>query len=428
MLDMKRIRENPEEIRRGIADKNEKDRLDELLNHDARRRTLIAEVEALKNTRNVVSQEIARLKKAGGDAEARILEMKSVSDRIGGLDEELRATEERIADIAWYLPNMPHSSAPRGRSAEQNVEVRRWAPERLSGLFDDDTAPAEDHTALGRRLGILDFERGAKLSGSGFPLYIGAGATLERALINFMLDLHLQRHGYKEVFPPFLVNTASMRGTGQLPKMAEDMYRCEDEDLYLIPTAEVPITNIYRDEILPAELLPLSLCGYSACFRREAGSYGKQTKGFLRVHQFNKVEMVKFTTPDTSYDALEKLVDDAEDILRTLEIPYRVMLLCTGDMSFASSKTYDIEVWSPGERAWLEASSCSCFEDFQARRANIRFRTDSKSRPEFVHTLNGSGLATSRLMVSLLETNRTPDGRIAVPPPLRPYTHFDLIG
>ncbi|MDH7516577.1 MAG: serine--tRNA ligase [Bacteroidota bacterium] len=427
MLDMKRIRENPEEIRRGIANKNERDRLDELLAFDARRREIIVEVESLKNTRNTVSQEIARLKKAGEDASGRIAEMRRVSDRIATLDAELRETERGIESIAWHIPNMPHPSVPIGRSSAENVEVRRWLPDGVLGL----TAAAEgllDHMELGRRLGILDFERGAKVSGSGFPLYTGKGASLERALINFMLDLHIEHHGYTEVFPPFLVNSAAMRGTGQLPKMQEDMYRCADEDLYLIPTAEVPITNIYRDEILSADELPISLCGYSACFRREAGSYGKQTKGFLRVHQFNKVEMVKFTTPDASYEALETLVRDAEDVLRALRIPYRVILLCTGDMSFASSKTYDIEVWSPGESAWLEASSCSCFEDFQARRANIRFRPTPKSKPEFVHTLNGSGLATSRLMVSLLENNQTREGSVVVPEPLRPYTHFDTIG
>ncbi|CUS85775.1 seryl-tRNA synthetase, partial [Candidatus Kryptonium thompsonii] len=280
---------------------------------------------------------------------------------------------------------------------------------------------------LGKKLGIIDFECGAKLTGSGFPVYIGKGATLERALINFMLDLHIQKHGYVEVFPPFLVNEASMRGTGQIPKLKDDMYYCPEDDLYLIPTAEVPVTNIHRDEILDISELPKKYVAYSACFRREAGSWGRETRGFLRVHQFNKVELVKFTTPESSYDELEALVRDAEEVLQLLNIPYRVVLLCTGDMSFSSAKTYDIEVWSPAEKKWLEASSCSNFEDFQARRMNIRFRRDKKSKPEFVHTLNGSGLATSRLMVALLENYQTPEGKVIVPKVLHKYTGFTII-
>ncbi|NOY06397.1 MAG: serine--tRNA ligase, partial [Chlorobi bacterium] len=269
--------------------------------------------------------------------------------------------------------------------------------------------------------------RGAKITGSGFPVYMGKGAALERALINFMLDVHTAANGYREVFPPFLVNEASMTGTGQLPKMAEDMYKCEGEDLYLVPTAEVPLTNLYRNEMLRLEDLPVSLCGYSACFRREAGSYGKETKGFLRVHQFNKVELVKFVLPENSYDALEQITGHAEGIMQALNIPYRVLLLCSGDTSFASAKTYDIEAWAVGEQRWLEVSSCSNFEDFQARRANIRFKREPKAKPEFVHTLNGSGLATSRLMVALLENNQTADGAVIVPEPLRKYTGFDRI-
>jgi seryl-tRNA synthetase len=280
---------------------------------------------------------------------------------------------------------------------------------------------------LGKKLKILDFERGAKISGSGFPLYTDKGATLERALLNFMLDYHLQNNGYKEVFPPFLVNKESMKGTGQLPKMEEDMYSIEKDGLYPIPTAEVPITNIFRNEILNEKDLPIKYVGYSACFRREAGSYGKEYKGFLRVHQFNKVEMVKFVKLDTSYDELENLVKDAEDILHALKIPYRIILLCTGDLSFAAAKCYDIETWSPAENKWLEASSCSNFENFQARRANIRYRNEQTKKPEFVHTLNGSGLATSRLMVSLLENYQTPEGKIIVPEVLQKYTGFKLI-
>lgn len=428
MLDMKRIREQPDAVRAGIRNKNERDRLDELLALDARRRAIIADVEGLKNKRNVVSDQIAALKKAKQNADQPIAEMKVVSDTIKSMDDELRETERQIGDIVLYIPNVPDASVPVGDGAEQNVEVRRWIPPQTIGIDAEADWTVLDHVDLGKKLDILDFERGTKLSGSGFPLYFGAGATLERALINFMLDLHLSDHGYTEVFPPFAVNSASMRGTGQLPKLGEDMYRCADDDLYLIPTAEVPITNIYRDEILPAGMLPKYLCGYSACFRREAGSYGKQTKGFLRVHQFNKVEMVKFVDPATSYDELEALVRDAEDVLRALGIPYRVLLLCTGDTSFSSAKTYDIEVWSPGEKTWLEASSCSNFEDFQARRANIRFRREQGGKPEFVHTLNGSGLATSRLMVSLLENNQTPEGKIVVPKVLQKYTGFSIIG
>ena len=428
MLDLKRIRENPELIRQGIKNKKESDRLDELLSLDEQRRALIQEADGLKNTRNVVSDEIALLKKAKENADGKIAEMKIVADRIAALDTEQRSVMEAIEAIQRYIPNLTHESVPVGGSAEQNVEVRRWVPENIFGLNAQADYKILDHAALGKKLNILDFERGAKLSGSGFPLYMGKGATLERALINFMLDAHLREHGYTEVFPPFLVNGDSMRGTGQIPKFAEDMYRIDLDDLYPIPTAEVPITNMYRAETLDAKELPKYFCGYSACFRREAGSYGKESKGFLRVHQFNKVELVKFTMPENSYEELESLVVDVENVLKALNIPYRVLLLCTGDTSFSSAKTYDVEVWSPAENKWLEASSCSNFEDFQARRASIRFKRDPKSKPEFVHTLNGSGLATSRLMVSLLENNQTPEGKIVIPKALQEYAKFHLIG
>lgn len=428
MLDLKRIREFPEEIRTAIQNKHERGDVDAVLELDRRRREIIAEVDRLKNTRNVVSQEIARMKKEGKDATARIEEMKGVSDTIKSMDEELRMIAEQLRELLLSLPNISHESVPVGESDADNVEVRSWIPDHTIGINEQSDEPLLDHLELGKKLGILDFDRGAKLSGSGFPLYTGDGATLERALINFMIDVHRKEHGYREVFPPFVVNEASMYGTGQLPKMTEDMYRCADDDLYLIPTAEVPITNMYRDEILDTEQVPTYFCGYSACFRREAGSYGKQTKGFLRVHQFNKVELVKFARPENSYDELEKLVTDVEKILQLLHIPYRVRLLCTGDTSFSSAKTYDLEVWAPGEAAWLEASSCSNFEDFQSRRANIRFRPDGpKSKPEFVHTLNGSGLATSRLMVALLENCQTPEGTVVVPKVLQPYTGFAVI-
>jgi seryl-tRNA synthetase len=407
MLDLKFIRENPEVVKNAIRLKGEKDTVDEILKLDERRRELIKKGDALKARRNDVTEEIANLKKQGKDATDLIEEMRKVSDEIKSIDAELKKVETELENLLLWLPNIPHSSVPIGKDASDNVVVRVW------GEIPEFDFEIKDHLTLGKKLGIIDFERGAKLTGSGFPLYIGKGATLERALINFMLDLHIQKHGYTEVFPPFLVNEASMRGTGQIPKLKDDMYYCPEDDLYLIPTAEVPVTNIHRDEILDISELPKKYVAYSACFRREAGSWGRETKGFLRVHQFNKVELVKFTTPETSYDELESLVKDAEEVLQLLNIPYRVVLLCTGDMSFASAKTYDIEVWSPAEKKWLEASSCSNFEDFQARRMNVRFRRDKKSKPEFVHTLNGSGLATSRLMVALLENYQTPEGKLS---------------
>ncbi|MFI5238132.1 MAG: serine--tRNA ligase, partial [Ignavibacteriales bacterium] len=326
--------------------------------------------------------------------------------------------------LMMFIPNLPHSTVPIGKTAEQNVEMRKWMPD---GFSFETKNKVPDHTELGKKFSILDFERGAKISGSGFPVYVGKGATLERALINFMLDYHLANHNYKEVFPPFLVNRESMQATGQLPKMEDDMYAIEKDGLFPIPTAEVPITNLHRDELISEKELPINYVGYSACFRREAGSYGKESKGFLRVHQFNKVEMVKIVKPETSFDELEKLVKDAEDILQSLKIPYRIIMLCTGDLSFSASKCYDIETWSPAEQRWLEASSCSNFEDFQARRANIRFKRESGTKPEFVHTLNGSGLATSRLMVSILENYYTTDGIIKVPEVLKKYTGFNEI-
>ena len=424
MLDIKFIRENPDLVRKGIENKNEMNRIDELLDIDKKRRETITKTEELKAMKNQVSQEVAKLKKSGQDASSIIEEMKKVSDLIKSYDEELGSLQEKLTNILLYIPNLPHSSVPVGKSAEDNVEQRRWLPE---GFSLDRKEGILDHIELGKKLKILDFERGAKISGSGFPLYTGKGASLERALINFMLDYHLNHHGYTEIFPPFLVNRDSMKGTGQIPKMEEDMYFIDKDDLFPIPTAEVPLTNIYRNEILNEKDLPIKYVGYSACFRREAGSYGKESKGFLRVHQFNKVEMVKFVKPETSYDELEKLVGDAEDILKALAIPYRILLLCTGDLSFSAAKCYDIETWSPAENKWLEASSCSNFENFQARRANIRYRNEETKKPEFLHTLNGSGLATSRLMVSILENYQTGDGKIKVPEVLRKYTGFEII-
>ena len=424
MLDIKLIRENPELVRQGLLNKNSKDIVDEILAIDEERRSLIAKTDELKAKRNQASAQIPQMKKAGQDTSAVFAEMKLVGDQIALFDSQLREIEEKSETILRHTPNLSHSSVPVGITAEDNVETKQWLPDGFT--FQNDFQML-DHIELGKKLKILDFERGTKISGSGFPLYIGKGATLERALINFMLDFHLQHHGYTEVLPPILVNRESMKGTGQIPKMEEDMYFVEKDGLYPIPTAEVPITNIHRDEILSEKDLPIKYVGYSPCFRREAGSYGKDSKGFLRVHQFNKVEMVKFVKPETSYDELELLVRDAEDILRALNVPYRLLLLCTGDLSFSAAKCYDIETWSPAENKWLEASSCSNFEAFQARRANIRFRNETTKKPEFVHTLNGSGLATSRLMVSILENNQTPERKIIVPKVLQKYTGFEII-
>ncbi len=425
MLDLKFIRENPEKVKEGIRNKNEKDNIDEILSLDKKRRENLQKAEELKAKRNKTSQEIGKIMKAGGNADEIKAEMKNVSDEIKALDDEVRNIEENLNDLLAWTCNLPHESVPVGKSAEDNVEARKWQPE---GFSFENSFKKLDHVELGKKHNILDFERGAKISGSGFPVYVGKGATLERALINYMLDVHINEHSYTEIMPPFLVNRDSMKGTGQIPKMEEDMYNCEKDDLFPIPTAEVPITNLHRGEILEDEILPINYVGYSACFRREAGSYGKDSKGFLRVHQFNKVEMVKFVKPETSYDELENLVSDAEDILKALNVPYRILTLCTGDLSFSAAKCYDIETWSPAEEKWLEASSCSNFESFQGRRANIRFRNAETKKMEFVHTLNGSGLATSRLMVSLLENNQTEDGKIIVPDVLRKYTGYDVIG
>ena len=425
MLDVKFIRENAERVRQNAEAKHAAIDLDEFLRLDERRRALIQQSQDLKARRNTVSEDIARLKKAKENADALITEMKTVSDAIKGFDDELRTVETDMEGIALFIPNIMHESTPRGADASGNVEIRRKDGVNACGV---EQGFRKDHLTISKSLGVVDFERGAKISGSGFPLYLGKGARLERALLNFMLDRHTAENGYEEVLTPFLVNADSMRGTGQLPKFAEDMYACAEDGLYLIPTAEVPITNIYRDEILPASALTKKHCGYSACFRREAGSYGKDTRGFLRLHQFNKVELVKFAKPEDSYNELEALVADAEGVLEALGLPFRTILLCDGDTGFSSAKTYDLEVWSPAEQKWLEVSSCSNFEDFQARRANIRYRPETGAKPEFVHTLNGSGLATPRVVAALLEHYQTEDGKIRVPDALRPYCGFDWIG
>jgi len=425
MLDVKFIKENPDLVKQGLLNKNAANVVDEVLKLDEERRALILKSDELKAKRNQVSSEIPKMKKSGQDTTVVFAEMKRVGDEIALLDNNLRKIEEELEEMLRNTPNLAHSTVPVGKSADENVEVRQWLPDGFSFKNDFEVL---DHIELGKKLQILDFERGTKISGSGFPLYTGKGATLERALINFMLDFHLNHHGYSEILPPVLVNKESMKGTGQIPKMEEDMYLIEKDGLYPIPTSEVPITNIHRDEVLLEKELPIKYVGYSPCFRREAGSYGKESKGFLRVHQFNKVEMVKFSHPKNSYDELESMVVDAEDILKAMGIPYRIILLCTGDLSFSAAKCYDIETWSPAENKWLEASSCSNFENFQARRANIRYRREDDKKLDFVHTLNGSGLATSRLMVSLLENYQTPEGKIVVPKVLQKYTGFEIIG
>ncbi|GAB6159151.1 serine--tRNA ligase [Desulfotomaculum varum] len=415
MLDIKLVRSNPELVLEGLRKRGSDLSLDEFLQLDARRREKLVVVEQLKNTRNVVSQEIGKLKKAGLDAEAKQQEMRQVSQQIKDLDDEIRTMEERLQAILLSIPNIPHESVPEGKDDQDNQEVRRWGKPRQF-----DFAP-KAHWDLGEALDIIDFERGGKVTGARFAFYKGLGARLERALINFMLDLHTREHGYTEVFPPFIVNADSMVGTGQLPKFAEDMFKLEGLNYYLIPTAEVPVTNLYREEILPADKLPIYHCAYSACFRAEAGAAGRDTRGLIRQHQFNKVELVKFCKPEESFDELERLTANAEKVLQALGLPYRVVLLCTGDMGFASAKTYDIEVWLPSYNAYKEISSCSNFLDFQARRANIKYRPAPKAKPEFVHTLNGSGIAVGRALSAILENYQEADGSITVPPVLVPY-------
>jgi seryl-tRNA synthetase len=415
MLDIKYIRDNAELVKKGVFLKNERCDVDRLLELDSQRRQLTYDVEQLKKDRNDNSKKVADLKKEKKDADHLIERTKQISLEIKNLDEKLNELQIDIKYEMDRIPNMPHFSTPEGKNSEDNVEVKTW------GEIPDFDFEILDHLALGERLDILDFIRGGKVSGSGFPFYKGMGARLERALINFMLDLHIREHGYIEIFPPFLVNRSSMYSTGQIPKLEEDMYLADKDDLFLIPTAEVPLTNLHRDEILQVENIPMKYVAYSACFRREAGSYGKETRGFLRVHQFNKVELVNFTLPENSYEAHERILKEATKILELLEIPYRVLALSTGDLSFAAAKCYDIETWSPAENKWLEASSISNFEDFQARRANIRFKRSREKSPEYIHTLNGSGLATSRLMVSLMELYQTDEGTIVVPKVLQPY-------
>lgn len=418
MLDIKFIRENPDAVREAMRRRGESVPLDELLELDARRRTLVTEVEQLKAQRNDASEQVARLKRTGEnpDEAARLIEtMRVVSDKIKAMDEEVRDVDARLMDLMLAIPNIPHESVPYGESEDDNVEVRRWGEPRDFGF------EVQAHWDIGTKLGILDFERAAKIAGSRFALYRGAGARLERALISFMIDVHTQEHGYTEVWPPYLANAAAMTATGQIPKFAEDMFRVEGTNYYLIPTAEVPVTNLHREEILSADELPIYYVAYSACFRAEAGAAGRDTRGLIRQHQFDKVELVKFVKPETSYDELEKLVADAEAILQKLELPYRVVKMCTADVGFTAAKKYDPEVWMPSYGRYVEISSCSNFEAFQARRANIRYRPEPKARPEFVHTLNGSGLAVGRTLAAILENYQNEDGTVTVPEALRPY-------
>ena len=420
MLDLKLIRENPELIKQKLLARNmTAESVEKILELDIKRREYIGEVEKLKSLRNNVSQEIAKMKKEGANADDKIADMKKVSDDIKLIDEKLAEAEKNIGNILLDIPNLADDSVPPGRTSDDNVQFKIWG-EKASGDF-----KYLDHVELGKKLDILDFGIGAKISGSGFPFYKGKGAILERALINFMLDTH-KSNGYTEVGVPFLVNRESMEAAEKVPKFEEDMYRTDPDDLFAIPTAEVPIVNIHRDEVMDMKNFPVKYCGYTACFRREAGSYGKDTKGFLRVHQFNKVELINFCLPEDSYAQMEEMLNHACGILEALNIHYRVVNVCTGDMGFAASKQYDIEVWSPAENKWLEASSVSNCTDFQSRRAMIRFKRDKKT--EYAHILNGSGLATSRLYVSLIESNQTPEGKIIIPKVLQSYTGFDTIG
>lgn len=420
MLDIKRIREEREAVEKGLSGRSGSFSVDTALKLDDERRALLKEVESKKAERNHVSKEIPQRKKAGEDVTATIAQMRELGDEISAADEKIRAIEEKLRMELLSIPNVPHESVPFGKDDSDNVEMRKFSSPRD---FDFEPKP---HWDLGTDLHLLDFDRGAKLSGARFTIMTGRGARLERSIYNFMLDLHTIDQDYLEIEPPYLVNRASMTGTGQLPKFEEDMYHCNEDDLFLIPTAEVPVTNIYRDEILDEKDLPRYMTAFTPCFRREAGSAGRDTRGIIRQHQFDKVELVKFVKPEGSYDELEKLTNDAEEVLKRLEIPYRVVTLSSGDLGFSSAKTYDIEVWMPSYQRYVEISSCSNFEDYQARRANIRFR-DAQGNVRYVHTLNGSGLAVGRTWAAVVENYQNADGSITIPDALRPYFGKDRI-
>jgi seryl-tRNA synthetase len=415
MLEIKLVRENLELVQTAMRNRGNEVDWEAFGVEDGKRKTVLAELEDLRRKRNTVSDQVARMKRNGENAEAIIVEMRDVSATIKSLEKKLGASETAIAEMIKGMPNVPHASVPVGRDETDNPVLKTVGE---PPAFSFTPLP---HWTIGENLGILDFNRAAKITGARFPLYLGSGARLERALINFMLDLHTTEHGYQEVLPPFIVNRKTMTGTGQLPKFEEDLFKLEGLDYFLIPTAEVPVTNIYQEEILEASRLPIHYTAYTPCFRSEAGSYGKDTRGLIRQHQFNKVELVKFTRPETSYDELETLLDNAETVLRRLELPYRVITLCTGDLGFSAAKTYDIEVWMPAQGVYREISSCSNFEDFQARRAGIRFKEKGKKGTRLVHTLNGSGLAVGRTVAALLENCQQEDGSVVVPNALRPY-------
>ncbi len=414
MLDLKYIRQNIETVKTAVRDKNESADIDGILKLDVKRRELLANAEALKQERNTNSKKIAELKKSGEDASELMTKMKEVSGKISDMDSQLRDIEKELHNLLLTVPNIPNPDVPVGTQEEDDIIVREWG-EKPQFDFKPRT-----HWELGEINGILDLPRGAAVAGSGFPVLRGAGARMQRALINYMLDTHINRHGYLELSVPFLVTRETMIGTGQLPKLEFDMYRTTD-DLFLIPTGEVPVTNLHKKEIIPGKELPMNYVAYTPCFRREAGSYGKDTRGIIRIHQFDKVELVKICEPEQSYDRLEELLKEAEAVVQALELPYRVSILCTGDMSFASAKTYDIEVYSAGVDKYLEASSCSNFEDFQARRSDIRFKRTPESKPELPHTLNGSGLALPRTIIAIIENYQMRDGRIKIPEVLRDY-------
>ena len=415
MLDIKQIKHDLDTVKRGMEKRGAKIDFSGFLAQEEKHKALLLEIEELRHQRNTASDEIARMKKAGEDAQPSIEKMRAVSERIKELDKELAEIEADIHTFLITLPNLPHEDVPKGKDDTENRLEKTWGTPRQ---FD---FAVKDHADIGEDLGILDLARATKLAGARFPLYLGAGARLERALINFMLDIHTGEHGYKEALPPFLVNRETMTGTGQLPKFEEDLFKLKGWDYYLIPTSEVPVTNIYAKEILDEEQLPLKFTAYTPCFRSEAGSYGRDTKGLIRQHQFNKVEMVKITSPDTSFDELESLLANAETILQRLELPYQVVTLCTGDLGFSATKTYDLEVWMPGQDKYREISSCSNCLDFQARRANIRFRRKDAKKPEFCHTLNGSGLAVGRTFAAILENYQEADGSVKIPDALIPY-------
>ena len=423
MLDLNFVRENIPLIQQRLRDRGmDPDKvLGDFSGIDASRRQHITRTETMRAAQKKASEEIARLKKQGQNADQLVAEMRQMREDIAAADAEAQAFEQQLRDILKGIPNLPHASVPVGRASEDNVEVRRWG---VPPKFDFAPKP---HWELGEQLGILDLARATKLSGARFAVYWQLGARMERALANFMLDLHTREHGYTEVLPPFMVNSDSLYGTGQLPKFADDQFKCEKHDLWLIPTAEVPVTNLFRDEVLEAARLNISLAAYTPCFRSEAGSYGKDVRGIIRQHQFQKVELVKFARPDTSYLELEKLTNNAETVLQRLGLHYRVVALCTGDLGFGAAKTYDIEVWLPGQQLFREISSCSNYETFQARRANIRWRPEGKGKTEFVHTLNGSGLAVGRTWLAILENYQQPDGTVIVPDALRPYMGVERI-